>query len=72
MTLARPVAANSPLQSYFVDPDFAAVVAPRFRRSGGAPDVRRRDVAPAARRGELSLTGLRRWALGRANYELSA
>ena len=25
MTLARPVAANSPLQSYFVDPDFAAV-----------------------------------------------
>ena len=27
MTLSRPVAANSPLQSYFVDPDFAAVVA---------------------------------------------
>ena len=27
MTLARPVAANSPLQSYFVDPDFAAVAA---------------------------------------------
>ena len=25
MTLSRPVAANSPLQSYFVDPDFAAV-----------------------------------------------
>ena len=25
MTLPRPVAANSPLQSYFVDPDFAAV-----------------------------------------------
>ena len=24
-TLARPVAANSPLQSYFVDPDFAVV-----------------------------------------------
>ena len=27
MTLPRPVAANSPLQSYFVDPDFAAVTA---------------------------------------------
>ena len=26
LTLARPVVANSPLQSYFVDPDFAAVV----------------------------------------------
>ena len=25
MTLSRPVVANSPLQSYFVDPDFAAV-----------------------------------------------
>ena len=25
VTLPRPVAANSPLQSYFVDPDFAAV-----------------------------------------------
>ena len=25
MTLSRPVAANSPLQSYFVDPEFAAV-----------------------------------------------
>ena len=25
MTLSRPVAANSPRQSYFVDPDFAAV-----------------------------------------------
>ena len=24
VTLSRPVAANSPLQSYFVDPDFAA------------------------------------------------
>ena len=27
ITLSRPVAANSPLQSYFVDPDFAAVAA---------------------------------------------
>ena len=27
MTLPRPVAANSPRQSYFVDPDFAAVAA---------------------------------------------
>ena len=26
MALSRPVAANSPLQSYFVDADFAAVV----------------------------------------------
>ena len=26
VTLSRPVAANSPLQSYFVGPDFAAVV----------------------------------------------
>ena len=25
VTLSRPVAANSPLQTYFVDPDFAAV-----------------------------------------------
>ena len=25
MILSRPVAANSPLQTYFVDPDFAAV-----------------------------------------------
>ena len=25
MALSRPVAANSPLQSYFIDPDFAAV-----------------------------------------------
>ena len=29
MTLPRPVAANSPLQSYFVDPEFAAVAASR-------------------------------------------
>ena len=27
LTLPRPVAANSTLQSYFVDPDFAAVAA---------------------------------------------
>ena len=27
LALSRPVAANSPLQSYFVDPDFAAVAA---------------------------------------------
>ena len=32
MTLTRPVAANSPLQSYFVDPDFAA--AANFRIFG--------------------------------------
>jgi hypothetical protein len=25
VTLSRPVVANSPLQSYFVDPEFAAV-----------------------------------------------
>ena len=30
MTLPRPVAANSPLQSYFVDPDFAAVASDLF------------------------------------------
>ena len=30
MTLSRPVAANSPLQSYFVDPDFAAVATYRM------------------------------------------
>ena len=30
MTLSRPVAANSPLQSYFVDPDFAAVAKSRM------------------------------------------
>ena len=27
VTLSRPVAANAPLQSYFIDPDFAAVAA---------------------------------------------
>ncbi len=30
MTLSRPVAANSPLQSYFVDPDFAAAAKSRM------------------------------------------
>ena len=30
MTLSRPVAANSPLQSYFIDPSFAAVAAPQM------------------------------------------
>ena len=30
LALPRPVAANSPLQSYFVDPDFAAVAASRM------------------------------------------
>ena len=28
--LSRPVAANSPLQSYFVDPDFAAAADSRM------------------------------------------
>ena len=37
MTLARPVAANSPLQSYFVDPDFA-VVANSQMFGDGMPD----------------------------------
>ena len=37
MTLSRPLAANSPLQSYFIDPDFAAVVDPRMF-GGGMPD----------------------------------
>ena len=30
MALSRPVAANSPLQTYFVDPDFGAVAAPQI------------------------------------------
>ena len=30
MTLSRLVAANSPLQSYFVDPDFAAAASQMF------------------------------------------
>ena len=30
LALPRPMAANSPLQSYFVDPDFAAVAASRM------------------------------------------
>ena len=30
MALSRPVAANSPLQSYFVDPEFAAVASDLF------------------------------------------
>ena len=39
MTLPRPVAANSPLQSYFVDPDFAAVATSRMfgERTGDQP-----------------------------------
>ncbi len=36
MTLTRPVAANSPLQSYFVDADFAAVADSRMFSDGGA------------------------------------
>ena len=38
MTLSRPVAANSPLQSYFVDADFAAVAESRMF-SDGVPDL---------------------------------
>ena len=34
MTLSRPVAANSPLQSYFVDADFAAVANSRMFSDG--------------------------------------
>ena len=34
MTLTRPVAAHSPLQSYFVDPDFAAVANSRMFGDG--------------------------------------
>ncbi len=34
MTLSRPVAANSPLQSYFVDPEFAAVAAAQMFDDG--------------------------------------
>ena len=30
LALSRPVAANSPLQSYFIDPDFAAVASDLF------------------------------------------
>ncbi len=38
MTLSRPVAANSPLQSYFVDPDFAAVAdSEMFGEEGSGP-----------------------------------
>ena len=33
MALSRPVAANSPLQSYFIDPDFAAVASDLFGES---------------------------------------
>ena len=46
ITLARPVVSNSPLQSYFVDPDFAAVGAshPGRRGDGGPAGLRR--VAP--------------------------
>jgi len=34
MALTRPVASNSPLQSYFVDPDFAAVASYRMFGDG--------------------------------------
>ena len=37
MILSRPVAANSPLQSYFVDPDFATAATARMF-GGGMPD----------------------------------
>ena len=33
MALSRPVAANSPLQSYFIDPEFAAVASDLFNES---------------------------------------
>ena len=33
MALSRPVAANSPLRSYFVDPEFAAVASDLFNES---------------------------------------
>ena len=36
MVLSRPVAANSPLQSYFVDPDFAAAANARMFSDGVA------------------------------------
>ena len=39
MTLTRPVAANSPLQSYFVDSGFAAAANARdVQRWSGGPD----------------------------------
>ena len=37
MILSRPVAANSPLQSYFVDPDFAAVATSHMFGDAGRP-----------------------------------
>ena len=33
MALSRPMAANSPLRSYFVDPEFAAVASDLFNES---------------------------------------
>ena len=38
MALSRPMAANSPLRSYFVDPEFAAVASDLFNES--MPDQR--------------------------------
>ena len=37
VTLSRPMAANSPLQSYFVDPNFAAVATSRAFGAVGTP-----------------------------------
>ena len=37
VTLSRPLAANSPLQSYFVDPDFAAVATSHMFGGAGRP-----------------------------------
>ena len=37
VTLSRPMAANSPLQSYFVDPNFAAVATSRAFGAVGRP-----------------------------------
>ena len=50
MALSRPVAANSLLQSYFIDPDFG--------RGGDVPDVWREDVRHI-RKG--AMTGMAPW-----------
>ena len=58
MALSRPMAANSPLQSYFVDPDFAR---------GGVRSVQRDDAGPVVQWLAAPLTNACHRAPGRTN-----
>ena len=67
MALARPVAANSPLQSYFIDPDFAAVATSQMFGEGCSAHPKGSDDRHGALAGHDGPTGnyagelCRRW-----------